>query len=95
MKLISVFFIVALMVSAFSIPAEEKEAKIALKDLPSAVHKTVNGLILGAELKGLFKEEENGKTFYEAETIKNGKTQDALIDTAGIILELEESTTLN
>jgi uncharacterized membrane protein YkoI len=75
--------------------AEEKEKKVALKNLPPAVQKSVQDLIKGAELKGLSQEEENGKTIYEVETIKNGKTRDALIDAAGAILEIEEGTTLN
>jgi uncharacterized membrane protein YkoI len=80
---------------ASNIFSEEKEVKVGLKDLPPAVQKTVKDLIQGSNLKGLSTEEENGKTVYEAETIKNGKTRDVLIDAAGTILEIEESTTLN
>jgi uncharacterized membrane protein YkoI len=80
---------------ASSLFAEEKEAKVAIKDLPQAAQKAVQDLIKGAELKGLSKEEENGKTVYEVETIKNGKIRDVVIDAAGAILEIEEGTTLN
>ena len=86
---------IALLLSLSSIFAEEKETKVALKDLPPAAQKAVQNLIKGAELKGLSKEEENGKTVYEIETLKNGKTRDALIDASGAVLEIEEGTTLN
>jgi|WetSurMetagenome_2_1015567.scaffolds.fasta_scaffold592793_1 uncharacterized membrane protein YkoI len=79
---------------ASGIFAEEKEEKIALKDMPPAAQKAVQDLIKGAKLQGLSKEEENGKTVYEIETIKNGKKRDVLIDAAGAILEIEEGTTL-
>ncbi len=87
--------VIALLLSVSSIFAEEKETKVALKDLPPAAQKAVQNLIKGAELKGLSKEEENGKTVYEVETLKNGKTRNALIDAGGAILEIEESTDLN
>ena len=89
------FCTVALLLSTLHIPAEVKGKKVALQDLPPAVYQTVQGLIAGAEMKGLSQEKENGRTVYEVETVKNGKTRDALIDTTGRILELEESTTLS
>jgi uncharacterized membrane protein YkoI len=95
MKRSSACCAIALFLLASTIFAEEKEAKVTLKDLPPAVQKAVQNLIKGAELKGLFKEKENGKTVYEVETIKNGKTRDALIDAGGAVLEIEEGTTLN
>jgi uncharacterized membrane protein YkoI len=86
---------IVLFLLASNIFSEEKEVKVGLKDLPPAVQKTVKDLIKDAKLKGLSKEEENGQIVYEVETIKNEKTRDILIDAAGAILEVEESTTLN
>jgi uncharacterized membrane protein YkoI len=83
---------VALLFLASGISAEKK---VALKDLPPAAQKAVQDLIKGAELKGLSQEVENGQTLYEAETIKNGKTRDVVIDATGAVLEIEEGTTLN
>src|SRR5207244_2730538 len=48
-----------------------------------------------AKLRGLAKEVENGKTFYEAETTVNGKSRDFLIDPTGAVVEVEETTTLD
>ncbi len=69
--------------------------KVQLKDLPPPVQKSVQDLIKGAELKSLLREEANGKTAYEVETIKNRKTRDARIDGSGTVLEIEEEATLD
>jgi uncharacterized membrane protein YkoI len=71
-----------------------QETKIQMKDLPPAVQKTVQEQTRTAKLRGLAKEVENGKTFYEAETTLNGKSRDVLIDPAGTVVEVEEATTL-
>ena len=70
------------------------ETPVQMKDLPAAVQKTVQEQTKTAKLRGLAKEVENGKTFYEAETTVNGKSRDILIDATGAIVEVEEATTL-
>ena len=49
----------------------------------------------GATLKGLAKEVEGGKTFYEAETVVNGRTRDLLFDATGHLVEVEEETAID
>jgi hypothetical protein len=71
-----------------------QETKVQMKDLPTAVQKTVEEQTRTAKLRGLSKEVEGGKTFYEAETTLNGKSRDILIDPAGAVVEVEEATTL-
>jgi uncharacterized membrane protein YkoI len=71
-----------------------QETKVKMKDLPAPVQKTVQDLTKTAKLKGLSKEIENGKTFYEAETTVDGKSRDVLIDPDGKVVEVEEATTL-
>jgi hypothetical protein len=71
-----------------------QETKVQMKDLPPAVQKTVQEQTRTAKLRGLAKEVENGKTFYEAETTVNGKSRDVLIDPSGTVVEVEEATTL-
>ena len=56
---------------------------IKMKDVPPAVQKAVHEHTKGAELKGLSKEVENGKTFYEVETVVNGHSRDLLLDKTG------------
>lgn len=70
------------------------ETRVQMKDLPQPVQKTVQEQTKTAKLRGLAKEVENGKTFYEAETTVNGKSRDILIDPTGAIVEVEEATTL-
>ncbi len=70
------------------------ETPVKMKDLPEAVQKTVKEQAKNAKLRGLSKEVENGQTFYEAETVVNGKNRDVLIDVNGAVVEVEEATTL-
>ncbi len=71
------------------------EKPVKMKDLPPAVQKTVQEQTKGAELRGLSKEVENGKTFYEAETKVSGKTRDVLIDPSGAVVEVEQEVALD
>jgi hypothetical protein len=70
------------------------ETKVQMKDVPEAVQKTVKEQSNGAKLKGISKEIENGRTYYEAETVVSGKSRDVLIDPSGAVVEVEEGTTL-
>jgi hypothetical protein len=91
MKLTGIFVTIAFLASAGN--AAEKKLKMA--DLPAAVQKTAQEQTKNAELKGLSKEVEKGKTFYEIETMLNGKSRDLLVDPTGAIVEVEEATTLD
>ena len=74
--------------------AQNSEKKIKMTDLPEAVRKTVQEQSKGATLRGLAKEVEDGKTFYEAELKVNGRNRDVLIDPTGAVVEIEEQVTL-
>ena len=67
-------------------------ATLTLKDLPPAVQRTAQEQTKGAEIKGISKETEDGKTHYEIETMLNGKHRDLEIDTRGVLTEVEEET---
>jgi uncharacterized membrane protein YkoI len=81
--------------SLLAVAASPSERPVKLRDLPAAVQKTVQEQTKGAQLKGLSKEDERGKTFYEAETMRNGKSRDILIDPAGAVVEVEEEIGLD
>src|SRR5262249_19250046 len=49
----------------------------------------------GATLRGLSKEVENGKAFYEAELKVSGHNKDVLIDTEGRVVSVEEEIPLD
>ena len=86
-------FLVSISLAAFA--GFAAETKVQMKDLPAPVQKTVQEQTKNAQLKGLSKEIEKGKTYYEVETIVNGKSRDVLIDPAGAVVEVEEAVTLD
>src|SRR5712691_9123528 len=71
------------------------EKKVKMKDLPRAVQTTVQEQSKGSTIRGLAKEVEDGKTFYEAELTVNGHNKDVLIDTTGAVVEIEEQVALS
>jgi hypothetical protein len=73
---------------------EEQAEKLALKDLPKAVQATVQKETQGAEIVGITRESEDGKTIYEIETKIKGHTRDMLIDAKGVLTEVEEEINL-
>jgi uncharacterized membrane protein YkoI len=73
--------------------AADKPVKMA--DLPAAVQKTVEEQSKGAVIRGLSKEVENGKTYYEAELKVNGHNKDLLIDPSGTLVEVEDEVALD
>jgi uncharacterized membrane protein YkoI len=77
-----------------SVMAFAAESRVKMQDLPEAVQRTVKEQTKNAKLRALAREVENGQTFYEAETVANGKNRDVLIDVQGKVVEVEEATTL-
>jgi len=75
--------------------AQNSEKSVKMRDLPEAVRKVVEEQSKGATLRGLTKEVENGKTFYEAELKVNGHNKDVLIDASGAVVEIEEQVALS
>ena len=69
--------------------------KLELKDLPLAVQKTIQDESKGAEIKNIGKETEHGVAQYEVETTLNGKHRDFNVDTRGVLLLVEEETTID
>ena len=68
---------------------------LLLKDLPPAVQKTVEAETKGATIKSIVKEKEKGKTFYEVETMVNGKSRDIVVNSAGSLEVVEEQAELD
>lgn len=71
------------------------ETKVQMKDLPAAVQTAIQGQTAGAQIKGLSKETEKGKTVYEVETMVNGKSRDISFDATGAVVEIEEQAALD
>ena len=85
MKLLIALIVAALLAGA-------AETRLAMKDLPPAVQKIVQDQTKGADIKGISKETEKGKTIYEVETTVNGKHRDLSFDASGAVTEIEEET---
>ncbi|MBI3658367.1 MAG: hypothetical protein HY232_18330 [Acidobacteria bacterium] len=77
-----------------AVSAEDGEKKVKMKDLPPAVQQTVKQVSQGATLRGLARETENGKVFYEVELTVNGRTKDVLLDESGGVVVIEEEVAL-
>jgi hypothetical protein len=74
--------------------AQDQEKKINRSELPAAVNETVRTQSQGATIRGFSQEKENGKTFYEAELMVDGRSKDVLIDAGGEVVEVEEQVSL-
>ena len=84
-----------LLVALGTLALVASEIRVKMSDLHLAVQKTVKEQTRGARIRGFSKEVENGKTYYEAETMVNGKSRDILMDSTGTVVEVEEQTDLN
>jgi hypothetical protein len=74
---------------------ETKEIKVKMRDLPAAVRQAVQEQTRGASLRGLSKEVENGKTYYEAALKVGRHAKDVLLDESGAVVEVEEEVPLS
>ena len=66
------------------------DTEISKKDLPAAVLTAFEKAYPKAEIKGLTKEKENGKTFYEIESVDGKLSRDLLYLADGTVVEIEE-----
>jgi len=71
------------------------EKKITKKDLPNAVLTAFEKAYPKAAIRGLSKEEENGKTFYEIESLDGKTRRDLLYSPDGTVAEIEEVVAAN
>jgi len=72
-----------------------EDKKIALKNAPVAVQKTIADQLKGGTLRELVLEVENGKSTYEADLAIDGHVRTLAIDAKGTLLETESAVELN
>ena len=65
-RIISISLLAICLLLVTATRAQDSEKRVKMKDLPEAVRKTVEEQSRGAKLRGLAKETEDGKTYYEA-----------------------------
>ncbi len=85
----------ALLATLGVVGARASETKIKKQDLPAPVQKAMAVEVQGATVKGFAKEIEDGQTFYEVETMKNGHSRDLLFDPEGNLVEVEEDVSID
>ena len=71
------------------------DAKVQFATLPAAVRAAAKTQATDAEIIGASKETEKGRTIYEVETKRDGKSRDFSFDVHGKLLELEQEIELN
>ena len=69
--------------------------KLAMKDLPPEVQKTVQDQLKGGEIKNISKEVEKGVTQFEVETMLDGKHRDFEVDSKGTLLVVEDEVSID
>jgi hypothetical protein len=86
---------IAMSVLAIAMNVEAQEKKIDRSALPPTVEKALQSETRYATIKGFAEEREHGKTFYEVETVVDGRTRDILFSPDGTVAEVEEEVALN
>lgn len=84
------FACVVLLVFVFAMPTFAGEKKITKKDVPPAILKASEQTYPKATVNAYAKESENGKTFYELETVDGTTRRDLLYTEDGKVAEIEE-----
>lgn len=67
---------------------EEVEQEVQLSDCPKAVQKTLKREAQGGRIEEVEKEEEGGKTIFEAEVVLNGREYEVEVASDGTLLEM-------
>lgn len=78
-----------------ALPLGAAEKRVQMKDLPPPVAQAVQEQTKGAEIRGLSKETEGGRTQYEVETVAGGKSRDLTFDGSGRLIEVEQEVALD
>jgi hypothetical protein len=75
-------------------PGTAGDTKLTKKDVPAAVLESFKQSYPNATVKGYGKEVENGKTFYELETVDGTTRRDLLYTPEGKVAEIEEAVAM-
>ncbi len=76
---------------AWSAGTTKSETHLTMDQLPAAVKATIEKESKGATVGEIEKETEGGKTFYEAEIVKNGRHSFVHVSTRGKVLKRESA----
>jgi hypothetical protein len=80
----------ASVVSLLSFSALAQDVKLKKKQVPRAVIAAFNTAYPNATIRGFNREKENGKVYYEVESVEGETTRDILYNRDGTVAEIEE-----
>ena len=83
--------LVVSLVSLLYLSAFAQEVKLKRKQVPRAVIAAFQSTYPQAIMRGFAREKENGKVYYEVESVEGTTTRDVLYNPDGIVAEVEES----
>ena len=85
------FVLVTFAISLVTLSATAQEKKITAKQVPAAVIAAFKSSYPSATIRGYAEEKEDGKTFYEVESLEGTMHRDVLYNPDGTVAEVEES----
>lgn len=88
---LSRFALVTFAISLVTLSATAQEKKITAKQVPAAVIAAFKSSYPSATIRGYAQEKEDGKTFYEVESLEGTMHRDVLYNPDGTVAEVEES----
>ncbi|HMJ26696.1 MAG TPA: PepSY-like domain-containing protein [Pyrinomonadaceae bacterium] len=88
---LSRFALVTFAISLVTLSAVAQEKKITAKQVPAAVIAAFKSSYPNATIRGYAEEKEDGKTFYEVESVEGTTHRDVLYNADGTVAEIEES----
>ena len=86
--------VLAGLVLSVLLPASATDKPMKLSDMPPIVQETIRQQTKSASIRRTLTEIENGETFYECESLQNGRTRDFLVDKTGAVVEVEDQVSL-
>ena len=86
--------VLAGLVLSVLLPASATDKPMKLSDMPPIVQETIRQQTKSASIRRTLTEIENGETFYECESLQNGRTRDFLVDKTGAMVEVEDQVSL-
>ena len=81
----------ASVVSLLTFSAHAQDVKLKRKQVPRAVIAAFQSAYPQATIRGYAREKENGKVYYEVESVEGQTTRDVLYNADGTVAEIEES----
>jgi hypothetical protein len=85
------FALVVFAISLVTLSAAAQEKKITAKQVPAAVIAAFKSSYPNATIRGYAREKEDGKVFYEIESLEGTMHRDVLYNADGTVAEVEES----